>query len=59
MKSRFELLFYPSNNWLRLHGYAMRRCKGNRKRASIREMIDFPFPETFWLRKSRRVKHIK
>lgn len=58
MKSRFEEDFcYCSNNYLRLHGYAMPRRKGKRKRATIREQLDLPFTDAHILRKAGRVKN--
>lgn len=43
MKSRFEADSLYSNNWLRLHGYAMGRFGGKRKRMSIAECARAPF----------------
>lgn len=47
MKSRFEANSLYSNNWLRLHGYAMGRLGGKRKHMSIADYARFPFPECF------------
>lgn len=47
MKSRFEANSSYSNNWLRLHGYAMGRLGGKRKHISIADYARLPFPECF------------
>lgn len=47
MRNRFELYEKNeerSNNWLRLHGYAMVRFCGKRKRMSHSERVNLPFP---------------
>lgn len=59
MKSRFEADSLYSNNYLRLHGYAMSRFMGKRKKMTIREKLCIPFPDSYLLRKGRRVKVIK
>ena len=61
MKSRSDLYFYPSSNWLRLHGYAMPRMgvynhRKRRKRNTQREKVCLPFPDSKDLRKKRRFK---
>lgn len=43
MKSRFEADGLYSNNWLRLHGYAMGRFGGKRKRMSMTDYSRLPF----------------
>lgn len=43
MKSRFEADSLYSNNWLRLHGYAMGRFGGKRKHISIADFNRLPF----------------
>lgn len=60
MKSIFEadsnIYFEASNNYRKLHSYAMCRRGGKRKKMSVRERISLPFPESYWLRKGRRVR---
>lgn len=62
MKSILEadsnIYLEASNNYKKLHSYAMYRRGGKRKKMSIRERISLPFPESYWLRKGRRVKRI-
>lgn len=63
MKSIFEADMYifleASNNYRKLHGYAMSRSSGKRKGMSVRERISLPFPDAYWLRKGRRVKRMQ
>jgi len=46
MKSRFDFNgeIYPSNNRLKMSGYAMSRFGGKRKKRTVVEMNDLPFP---------------
>lgn len=59
MKSRFELYEEKSNNWLRIHGYAMERFSGKRKRITYSERADLPFSDYKDLQKIRKRKHRK
>lgn len=54
MKSRFDADAMHSNNWLRMHGFAMSRFCGKRKRMSMADYYSVPFPELF----NRRYRHI-
>lgn len=60
MKSRFEAIYdcYLSNNYLRMHGYAMwrKKEKRERKKMTIREELSAPFPESYVIRRGKRVK---
>ena len=56
MKSRFDADSLYSNNYLKMHWYAMCRRCGKRKKASIREKASMPFQENYILRRARRVK---
>lgn len=56
MKSRFDADSLYSNNYLKLHGYAMCRRSGKRKKESLREKMSVPFPEKYILRRAGRVK---
>lgn len=56
MKSRFEADSLYSNNYLRMHGYAMARFGGKRKHMSLREKLSVPFPDPILFRRGRRVK---
>ena len=56
MKSRFEADSLYSNNYLRLHGYAMCRRKGRRKQMTLRERLCVPFPDDKLLLRGRRVR---
>lgn len=58
MKSRFEADSLYSNNYLRLHGYAMARFGGKRKHMSLREKLCIPFSDAYLLRRGRRVKNV-
>ena len=49
---RFQLPY--SNNWLKLHGYAMIRFLGRRKHQTHFELVNLPFPELG--RKKKRFK---
>lgn len=57
MKSRFEADSFYSNNWLRLHGYAMARFCGKRKCMSVTEAAMLPFPD-FQSKFRRHLKRI-
>ena len=59
MKSRLEAEYLYSNNYLRMHGYAMCRRKGKRKKMAFRHRVCLPFVDAYWLRKGRRVKNCK
>ena len=59
MKSRFEADGLYSNNYLRMHGYAMARIGGRRKRMTLRERMSVPFVDAYLLRRGRRVKKSK
>lgn len=56
MKSRFDADSLYSNNYLRMHGYAMARFNGKRKHMSLREKLSVPFKDHCILRRGRRVK---
>lgn len=56
MKSRFEIYEEKSNNWLHIHGYAMARFGGKRKRSTHRERVNLPFPDYKDLKKRKRFK---
>ena len=56
MKSRFDADFLGSNNYLKLHGYAMARFAGKRKNATVRELIEVPFYNSMDIKKGRRVR---
>lgn len=43
MKYDISASIFCSNNWLKLHGYAMRRFSGKRKHLSHRECVKLPF----------------
>mgnify|MGYP006992168191 CR=1 FL=1 len=56
MKSRFDAEDMYSNNYLRMHGYAMYRRKGKRKKMTLRDMVCVPFVDVYLLRRCRRVR---
>ena len=58
MKSRFEADSLYSNNYLRLHGYAMIRRSGKCKHMSLKEKLSVPFPDLNLLRRGRRIKNL-
>ena len=45
---------FPSNNWLKLHGFVMHHRGGRRKRMTDRDRYDVPFPEPSRKRKRWR-----
>ena len=56
-RSRYELECFQlpySNNWLKLHRYAMIRISGRRKHKTHFELVNLPFPEL--VRKKKRFK---
>lgn len=59
MKSRFEADSLYSNNYLRMHGFAMIRRCGKSKYMSLRDKLDVPFVDYYTLRKGRRVKNVR
>lgn len=56
-RSRYELERFQlpySNNWLKLHRYAMIRISGVRRRPTHFELVNLPFPDL--VRKKKRFK---
>ena len=56
-RSRYELERFQlpySNNWLKLHGYAMIRLSGVRRRPTHFKLVNLPFPDL--VRKKKRFK---
>ena len=56
MRSRFEAVSIHSNNYLRMHGYAMSRFGSRRKSMSLRDKMCVPFVDDDIKRRGRRVK---
>lgn len=54
MKSRFDSEYLQSNNWLRMHKYAMARFKGKKKHCSYASYSCLPFPEEKYKNKYKR-----
>lgn len=54
MKSKLEVNSEHSNNWLRMHGCAMGRFGGKRKRMSAADYHRLPFPIEKYSNKGRR-----
>lgn len=52
-KFEYSARIFESNNWLKLHGYAMIRRPGRRKK-SHKEHVNLPFPDL--IRKKKRFK---
>ena len=54
IKSRFDSEFFQSNNWLRMHKYAMARFKGKKKHCSYASYARLPFPDEKYKNKYKR-----
>lgn len=53
-KFEYSARIFMSNNWLKLHGYALIRSSGRRKHKTHYELVNLPFPDL--VRKKKRFK---
>lgn len=53
-KFEYSARLFFSNNWLKLHGYALIRSSGRRKHETHFELVNLPFPDL--VRKRKRFK---